>query len=54
MLPCSIILTGKCCTMYEDGIGQVIEDYKRECSECPFKYQSNDSIKCKTTLNTIN
>lgn len=38
-------IRGQCCTMYEDGIGRVIEDYKRECSECPFKYQSHDSIK---------
>lgn len=38
-------IRGKCCAMYEDGIGRVIEDYSRECVSCPFKYRSNDSFK---------
>lgn len=50
MLPYMIYLTGYTCTMYEDGIGRVIEDYRRACVTCPFKYQSNDSIKCKATF----
>lgn len=49
-------IRGKCCAMYEDGIGRVIEDYSRECSECPFKYQSDDSIKyaeCNVLENSL-
>lgn len=37
---------GHCCTQFDEGVGRVIEDYSTSCSECPFKYHSNDSSKC--------
>lgn len=49
------VITGKCCALYEDGLGRVVEDYSRPCSECSFRYQSDDPLnygKClKTSVN---
>lgn len=52
------VITGKCCALYDDGLGRVVEDYSRPCSECSFKYQSDDALnypKClKTSSNHTN
>lgn len=51
------VITGKCCALYDDGLGRVVEDYNRPCSECSFRYQSDDALnypKClKTSNNTL-
>lgn len=51
------VITGKCCALYDDGLGRVVEDYSRPCSECSFRYQSDDILndpKClKTSNNTL-
>lgn len=48
-------ITGKCCALYDDGLGRVVEDYSRPCLECSFRYQSDDPLnygKClKTSVN---
>lgn len=38
-------ITGSCCTLFEKLLGRVIEDYTKNCSECPFKYHSDESLK---------
>lgn len=38
-------ITGKCCTYFERGLGKVMEDNTKNCSECPFKYNSDESSK---------
>lgn len=38
------VITGKCCPLYDDGLGRVVEDYNRPCSECSFRYQSDDVL----------
>lgn len=49
------VITGKCCALYDDGLGRVVEDYSRPCLECSFRYQSDDPLnygKCfKTSVN---
>lgn len=39
------VIKGKCCPVFDRGIGRVIEDFKKPCPECPFIYQSVDSVK---------
>lgn len=39
------IITGKCCALYDEGLGRVVEDYDRPCSECSFRYRSDDAVK---------
>lgn len=46
MLVC--YFSGSYCPVFDNGIGRVIEDFSRPCSECPFKYQSADALKCIT------
>lgn len=52
------VITGKCCALYDNGLGRVVEDYSRPCSECSFRYQSDDALnypKClKTSSNHTN
>eukprot|EP00105_Crassostrea_gigas_P022630 XP_011442218.1 PREDICTED: uncharacterized protein LOC105338688 [Crassostrea gigas] len=43
-------ITGRCCPMYNEELGMVIEDYKRPCSKCPFQYQSDDFNNSKECL----
>lgn len=38
-------IIGKSCTFFEKGLGKVVEDYNKNCSECPFKYNSTESFK---------
>lgn len=38
---------GRCCPVYDRRLGRVREDYNSPCSECPFKYQSDDLVKCE-------
>lgn len=45
-------ITGKCCTMFDDGVGRVVEDFSRPCSDCAFKYPSNDSVKYEQCIAT--
>lgn len=53
---------GKCCALYDDGLGRVVEDYSRPCSECSFRYQSDDIlngkflglVNCKLILKYLN
>lgn len=42
-----IAFTGSCCSVFDMGIGRVVEDYTSPCAECPFVYQSNDFLNCK-------
>ena len=43
---CFFLFIGHCCAMFDIGIGRVIEDYSRPCSECPFIYKSTMSFLC--------
>uniref|UniRef100_A0A8W8JJG0 Uncharacterized protein n=1 Tax=Magallana gigas TaxID=29159 RepID=A0A8W8JJG0_MAGGI len=47
------LITGHCCTQFDEGVGRVIEDYSTSCSECPFKYHSNDSSKFSSCIESI-
>lgn len=38
-------ITGYCCTMFDEGVGRVVEDFSRPCSNCSFKYPSDESVK---------
>lgn len=38
-------ITGKCCTMFDEGVGRVVEDFDRPCSDCSFRYPSDESVK---------
>lgn len=42
-----IAFTGSCCSVFDMGIGRVVEDYTSPCAECPFVYQSNDFLNSK-------
>lgn len=46
-------IVGSCCAVFDVGIGLVIEDYKRPCNECPFKYQSDGCLKYSTCLSNF-
>lgn len=46
-------IVGSCCAVFDVGIGLVIEDYKRPCEECPFKYQSDGCLKYSTCLSNF-
>lgn len=46
-------ITGHCCTVFDDGVGRVVEDFSRPCSECLFKYPSNDSVKYKQCISPL-
>lgn len=39
------VITGRCCALYDEGLGRVIEDYSRPCSDCPFQYSSDAFVK---------
>lgn len=39
------VIKGGYCAVFDKGIGRVIEDFSKPCKECPFKYQSADSVK---------
>lgn len=41
---CSLVV-GECCALYDEGLGRVIEDYNRPCSDCPFQYLSDAFLK---------
>lgn len=45
------LITGSYCPVFDNGIGRVIEDFSRPCSECPFKYQSADALKYSSCMN---
>lgn len=47
------LITGNCCVVFNRGVGRVVEDYNKLCAECPFKYQSADSIRYKTCIEPI-
>lgn len=38
-------ITGHCCSIFDNTIGRVIEDYSNQCTTCPFQYNSDDSFK---------
>lgn len=42
-----IAISGSCCSVFDLGIGRVVEDYNSPCAECPFVYQSNDFLNSK-------
>lgn len=49
------VITGECCALYDEGLGRVIEDYNRPCSDCPFQYLSDAFLKdsqCVITTET--
>lgn len=31
--------------MFDEGVGRVVEDFSRPCSDCSFKYPSDESVK---------
>lgn len=39
------IITGYCCTMFDEGVGRVVEDFSRPCTNCSFMYPSDESVK---------
>lgn len=50
------LITGRCCTFYDQGLGRVIEDFNRLCSYCPFQYNSDECTKnreCSESIGTI-
>lgn len=47
------LITGNCCAVFNRGVGRVVEDYNKPCSECPFKYQSADSVRYNTCIEPI-
>lgn len=49
--PSSTII-GSCCTVFDRGVWQVIEDYNRPCADCPFKYQSANCYNYSTCVQT--
>lgn len=38
-------ITGFCCALYDEGVGRVVEDYTRPCSNCSFRYPSDNIVK---------
>lgn len=47
-------ITGRCCTIYNEKLGRVIEDYNTLCSECPFQYTSDQWVNNSECLKTGN
>lgn len=43
-------IVGSCCSVFDMGIGRVVEDYTSLCTECPFLYQSNDFLNCSACV----
>nr|XP_034316594.1 uncharacterized protein LOC117686040 [Crassostrea gigas] len=41
-----------CCAVFERGVLRVVEDYSRQCIDCPFKYQSPDCFRYDTCVKT--
>lgn len=35
-------IRGKCCALYNEQLGRVIEDFKKPCPNCPVHYSSDD------------
>ncbi|XP_078333420.1 uncharacterized protein LOC111100152 [Crassostrea virginica] len=48
------IIIGRCCAMFDIGVGRVIEDYSKPCSECPFIYKSTMSFLYQTCIEPFN
>lgn len=46
------IITGKCCALYDEGLGRVVEDYSKPCSDCSYRYQSDDVVKYSKCIET--
>lgn len=49
------LITGRCCTFYNLRLGRVIEDFNRQCSSCPFQYNSDECTKnpeCSESIGT--
>lgn len=49
------LITGRCCTFYDQGLGRVIEDFNRPCFYCPFQYNSDECTKnqeCSESIGT--
>lgn len=40
-----LLFEGKCCTIFEKGLGRVVEDNTKHCSTCDFYYFSDESGK---------
>lgn len=38
-------ITGFCCALYDEGVGRVVEDYNRPCTNCSFRYPSDNIVK---------
>lgn len=37
-------ISGKCCNIFEEGLGRVAEDFTKNCSTCDFHYCSDESV----------
>lgn len=40
-----LLFKGKCCNIFEEGLGRVAEDFTKNCSTCDFHYRSDESGK---------
>lgn len=40
-----LLFKGKCCNIFEEGLGKVAEDFTKNCSTCDFHYCSDESGK---------
>ncbi|XP_078334640.1 uncharacterized protein LOC144625901 isoform X2 [Crassostrea virginica] len=38
------LITGGCCALFDDGLGRVVADFYNQCTECPFRYFSNETL----------
>lgn len=40
-----LLFEGKCCPIFEEGLGRVAEDNTKHCSTCGFHYFSDEAGK---------
>lgn len=50
----SALITGRCCPIYNEKLGRVIEDYNTLCSECPYQYTSDQWVNNSECVKTGN
>lgn len=48
------LITGRCCPLYNEKLGRVIEDYNTLCPECPFQYTSDQCVNNSECVKTGN
>lgn len=45
-------IIGRCCAVFDRGVGRVVEDFSSPCTDCPFKYQSPNCFSYDTCVKT--